>query len=455
MTHYDVTVIGAGQSGGPLSSALARAGLKTALIEREHVGGTCINEGCTPTKTMVASARVAYLARRAADYGVRVGPVEVDMRRVRQRKRDIVESFRSGSERRIEETPGLELIRGEARFTGPKRLVVTTPDGQMELTAERFFINTGARPARPQVPGIESVPTLDSTSIMELDEVPAHLLVLGGGYVGLEFGQMFRRFGSQVTVVQRGSRLLAREDADVAEAVAELLREDGIEVLLQTDALRFEPSDGVRLVVKAQEGERVLGGSHVLVAVGRVPNTDVLSPGAAGIEVDKLGFVPTNERLETNVPGIYAMGDVRGGAAFTHISYDDYRVLKANLLENGAATIADRLVPYTVFIDPQLGRIGMTEAEARASGRPIRVARMPMSNVARALEVDESRGLLKAIVDLDTKQVLGAAILGIEGGELMAMLEIAMLGKLPYTVLRDGIFAHPTLAESFNNLFTE
>jgi pyruvate/2-oxoglutarate dehydrogenase complex dihydrolipoamide dehydrogenase (E3) component len=281
------------------------------------------------------------------------------------------------------------------------------------------------------------------------------LLVLGGGYVGLEFGQMFRRFGSQVTVVQRGSRLLAREDADVAEAVAELLREDGIEVLLQTDALRFEPGDGVRLVVKAQEGERVLGGSHVLVAVGRVPNTDVLTPGAAGIEVDKRGFVPTNERLETNVPGVYAMGDVRGGAAFTHISYDDYRVLKANLLENGAATIADRLVPYTVFIDPQLGRIGMTEAEARASGRPIRVARMPMSNVARALEVDESRGFLKAIVDLDTKQVLGAAILGIEGGELMAMLEIAMLGKLPYTVLRDGIFAHPTLAESFNNLFTE
>ena len=250
MTHYDAIVIGAGQSGGPLSSALARAGLKTALIEREHVGGTCINEGCTPTKTMVASARVAYLARRAADYGVRIGAVEIDMRRVLQRKRDIVESFRSGSERRIEETPGLELIRGEARFTGPKRLAVATADGPVELTAERIFINTGARPDRPRIEGIEAVPTLDSTSIMELDEVPEHLLVLGGGYVGLEFGQMFRRFGSQVTVVQRGQRLLAREDADVAEAVADLLREDGIEVLLQTDAVRFEPGAGVRLVVR-------------------------------------------------------------------------------------------------------------------------------------------------------------------------------------------------------------
>ena len=455
MTHYDAIVIGAGQSGGPLSSALARAGLKTALIEREHVGGTCINEGCTPTKTMVASARVAYLARRAADYGVRIGAVEIDMRRVLQRKRDIVESFRSGSERRIEETPGLELIRGEARFTGPKRLAVATgrwrtlssPRSASSSTPEPVQIDRASK-------GSKSVPTLDSTSIMELDEVPEHLLVLGGGYVGLEFGQMFRRFGSQVTVVQRGQRLLAREDADVAEAVADLLREDGIEVLLQTDAVRFEPGAGVRLVVRTQDGERMLDGSHVLVAVGRVPNTDVLDPSVAGIDVDKRGFVPTNERLETNVPGVYAMGDVRGGPAFTHISYDDYRVLKANLLENGAATIADRLVPYTVFIDPQLGRIGMTEEEARASGRPIRVATMPMSSVARALEVDERRGFMKAIVDTETSQILGAAILAIEGGELMAMLEIAMLGKLPYTALRDGIFAHPTLAESFNSLFS-
>ena len=454
MVQYDAIVIGAGQSGGPLSSALARSGLRTALIEREHVGGTCINEGCTPTKTMVASARVAHLARRAADYGVRVGPIEIDMRRVRQRKRDIVKTFRSGSEKRIESTPGLDLIRGEARFTGPKQLSVSTPDGVTLLSAQTFLINTGARPSRPDIPGLDEVATLDSTSIMELDEVPEHLLVLGGGYVGLEFGQMFRRFGSRVTIVQRGPQLLGREDADVAEAVAKILHDDGIDVMLQTDAIRFEKGAGsIRLIVRESSAERELNGSHLLIAAGRVPNTDVLDPGAAGVKVDQRGFVPTNDRLETNVAGVYAMGDVRGGPAFTHISYDDYRVLKTNLLEGGSATIQGRPVPYTVFIDPQLGRIGLSEDEARRIGRSISVATMPMTSVARALEVDESRGFMKAIVDADTGQILGAAILGIEGGELMAMLEIAMLGKLSFKVLRDGIFAHPTLAESFNNLF--
>jgi pyruvate/2-oxoglutarate dehydrogenase complex dihydrolipoamide dehydrogenase (E3) component len=447
-THYDAIVIGAGQSGGPLSSALARAGNRTALIEREHIGGTCINEGCTPTKTMVASARVAYLARRAADYGVQVGPVSVDMTRVRQRKRDIVDSFRTGSERRIESTPGLDWIRAEARFVGPKLLEVNGD----QLTAERIFINVGARPSTPSVPGLDSVATLNSTSIMELDSVPEHLLVLGGGYVGLEFGQMFRRFGSQVSVVQRGPRLLSREDADVADAVADILREDGINVLLSADAVRVEPC--IRLVVRSADGEQTLEGSHLLVAVGRVPNTERLNLGATGVQTDRTGFIATNDRLETNVPGIYALGDVKGGPAFTHISYDDYRIIKTNLLEGGNASIADRPVPYTVYIDPQLGRIGKSEEEARAGGRLIHVAKMPMTHVARALEVDESRGFLKAIVDSETQQILGAAILGIEGGELMSMLEIAMFGRLPYTVLRDAIFAHPTLAESFNNLFS-
>jgi len=456
-THYDAIVIGAGQSGGPLSTALARAGWKTAIIERIHVGGTCINEGCTPTKTMVASARVAYLARRGTDYGVHTGPVTVDMVKVRQRKRDIVDSFRNGSQQRIESTEGVDLLMGEAHFTGPKELEVRLTNGETrQLTANTFFINAGARPSKPSISGVDSVPTLDSTSIMELDVVPDHLLIIGGGYVGLEFGQMFRRFGSQVTVIQRGAYLLAREDTDVAGEVAKILREDGLEVLLETAPTHVaKTGDGkIQLTVKTPTGERTLTGSHLLVAAGRTPNTDWLNPAAAGVQVDKKGFIPTNEKLETNVPGIYALGDVKGGPAFTHISYDDFRIIRTNLLENGNATIHDRLVPYTVFIDPQLGRIGLSETEARDKGHNIKVAKMPMNYVARALEVDESRGFMKAIVDAGTQQILGAAVLGIEGGEIMAMLEISMMGKLPYTVLRDGIFAHPTLAESLNNLFS-
>jgi len=456
-THYDAIVIGAGQSGGPLSTALAQAGWKTAIIERIHVGGTCINEGCTPTKTMVASARVAYLARRGTDYGVHTGPVTVDMVKVRQRKRDIVDSFRNGSQQRIESTEGVDLLMGEAHFTGPKKLEVRLTNGETrQLTANTFFINAGARPSKPSISGVDSVPTLDSTSIMELDVVPDHLLIIGGGYVGLEFGQMFRRFGSQVTVIQRGAYLLAREDPDVAGEVAKILREDGLEVLLETAPTHVaKTGDGkIQLTVKTPTGERTLTGSHLLVAAGRTPNTDWLNPAAAGVQVDKKGFIQTNEKLETNVPGIYALGDVKGGPAFTHISYDDYRIIRTNLLENGNATIRDRLVPYTVFIDPQLGRIGLSETEARDKGHNIKVAKMPMNYVARALEVDEPRGFMKAIVDAGTRQILGAAVLGIEGGEIMAMLEISMMGKLPYTVLRDGIFAHPTLAESLNNLFS-
>jgi pyruvate/2-oxoglutarate dehydrogenase complex dihydrolipoamide dehydrogenase (E3) component len=291
---------------------------------------------------------------------------------------------------------------------------------------------------------------------MELDIVPEHLLVLGGGYIGLEFGQMFRRFGSRVTIVQRGERLLGREDADVADAVADILRQDGIEVLLKTDALRVAPGAGgaIELSVRTPQGERTLSGSHLLVAVGRTPNTDRLNLAAAGVATDKGGFITVNQRLETNVPGIYALGDIKGGPAFTHISYDDFRILRANLIRGGDATSAGRQVPYTVFIDPQLGRIGMSEDQARKSGRSIRVAKMPMSYVARALEVDETRGFMKAIVDAGSGEILGGAVLGIEGGEMMSQLQLAMLGKLPYTVLRDAIFAHPTLAEAWNNLFS-
>ena len=457
MNKYDAIIIGAGQAGGPLSTALAQVGHKTAIIERVHVGGTCINEGCTPTKTMVASARVAYLARRAADYGVQTGPVSVDMTVVRKRKRDIVDSFRNGSQQRIVSAEGVDLLMGEARFLEPNVVEVRLNTGEIRtLTASTIFINAGARPSIPPIDGIENVPTLDSTSIMELGSVPEHLLVFGGSYIALEFGQMFRRFGSRVTIIQRSAHLLSREDTDIADEVANILREDGIEILLETSALHVaQNSNGsIEMAVRTTGGERTLTGSHLLVATGRIPNTDWLNLGAAGIQTDKRGFIQVNERLETNVPGVYALGDIKGGPAFTHISYDDFRIIRTNLLEHGNASIHDRLVPYTVFIDPQLGRIGLSESEARASGRAIRVAKMPMNYVARALEVDESRGFMKAVVDGESGQILGCAILGIEGGEIMAMLQMAMMGKLPYTVLRDAVFAHPTLAESFNNLFT-
>ncbi len=453
--NYDAVIIGSGQGGGPLASALAEAGRRTALIERAHVGGTCINEGCTPTKTMVASARVAYLARRAGDYGVESGPVSVDLAAVRERKRAIVTSFRTGSEKRIEETPNLNLLWGEARFTGPKSLTIDMHDGASEITSDLIVIDVGTRPAPPPLPGLDEVSSLDSTSIMELDTVPDHLLILGGGYVGLEFAQMFRRFGSDVTVIQRGKQLLGREDDDVADAVAGILREDGIDVLLETEArsVREEDDGVIRLTVAGPEGERTIDASHLLVAVGRAPNTDSLGLEAAGVETDDRGFIRVDERLATNVPGVYALGDVTGGPAFTHISYDDFRILRANLLQGGNASTRDRLVPYTVFIDPQLGRVGMTEAAARAAGLDVRVATLPLSSVARALEVDETRGFLKAVVAAESGQILGFAALSLEGGELMAVVQMAMMGKLPYTALRDGIFAHPTLAESLNTLF--
>lgn len=454
--QFDVIIIGAGQAGGPLSTAFANAGRKTALIEREHVGGTCINEGCTPTKTMIASAKVAYLARRAADYGVHTGAITIDMQRVRQRKRDIVDSFRAGSEQRITGTDGVELIAGEARFVDPHTMFVQMNDGsQREIRAEHMFINTGACPQYPKLDGLHDINALDYVSIMELDVVPDHLLVLGGGYIGLEFGQMFRRFGSNVTIVQRGDHVLAREDKDVADAVADILREDGIDVLLNTSAVRVARSENgaITLTVQTPDGERTINGSHVLVATGRKPNTEKLSLQAAGVETDDRGNILVNDRLQTNVPHIYALGDVTGGPAFTHISYDDFRIIRTNMIEGGDRTTTDRLVPYTVFIDPQLGRVGLGEDEARDQGRAIRVAKMPMNYVARALEVDEPRGFMKAIVDADTDQILGCAVLGIEGGEIMSQLQIAMMGKLPYTALRDAVFAHPLLAESLNNLF--
>ncbi len=451
--HYQAIVIGSGQAGTPLCTALADAGLRTALIERQHVGGTCVNEGCTPTKTMVASGRVAYLARRGADYGIRTGDIRIDMERVRQRKRNIVNSFRN-SQRRIEKTANLDLIFGEASFTGPKSVLVRLRDGgQRTLTGEKIFINAGARPTVPALDGLKDIPFLDSTSIMELDTVPEHLMVLGGGYVGLEFGQMFRRFGSHVTIVHSHAQLLPGEDADVAREIEKILTEDGIALLLEAHALNVSRGGNITVQIETRGDVRAITGSQLLVATGRTPNTDSLNVKAAGIETDARGYIKMNAQLETNVSGVYALGDIKGGPAFTHISYDDYRIIRSNVLKGGHASIAGRLIPYTVFIDPQLGRVGITEAEAQSNGMDIEIAKMPMSRVARALEVDESRGFMKAVIDAKTQQILGAAVLGIEGGELMSMIQLAMMGRVPYTALRDGIFAHPTLAESLNNLF--
>lgn len=452
---FDLIVVGSGQGGGPLASAFAGAGRRVALIEREHVGGTCVNDGCTPTKTMVASARVAYLARRAADYGVHVGGVggvSVNLPEVVARKAEVVAASRDGNQKSFEAQHGLELIWGEARFVGPKTLSVALKGGGTRtLEAGTVVLNVGQRPAIPKLEGLEGVPYLTSKTLLDLTTLPEHLVVLGGGYIGLEFAQMFRRFGSEVTILQRGPQLLGREDEDVAEAVAEVLREDGIAVHLGVGVARAESiSSGVALTL---EDGRQVRGSHLLVATGRTPNSDALGLSAAGVEADEGGYIKTNERLETNVPGVYALGDVKGGPAFTHISYDDFRVLKTNLLEGGDATIAGRPEPYTVFIDPQLGRVGLSEREAQEAGVAVKVARLPMSKVARAREVGETRGFMKVLVDAGTGRLVGAAILGLEGGEVMSALQIAMMGGLPYTALRDAPFAHPTLTESLNNLF--
>ena len=405
---------------------------------------------------MAASARVAYLARRASDYGVETGRVKVNLAQVRERKQKIVERFRNGAEECLETTANLDLIRGEASFIDARTVKVEGAGNEtLRLSGGKIFINTGAKAVIPPIGGLNRVPSLDSTSIMELEALPKHLLIMGGGYIAIEFGQMFRRYGSQVTIIERGEQLLVREDSDVAEEVYKILREDGIDVRLKARASRVETNQQaeIELTVSGDGGEVTVTGSHLLIATGRRPNVDHLNLGAAGVEVDEKGYVKVNDRLETNVPGIYAIGDIKPGPAFTHISYDDFRIIQANLLQNGNAAIEGRRVPYTIFMDPQLGRVGLTEKEARAQGRSIRVAKLSMDNVARGIEFGETRGFMKAIVDAETNQILGCAILGMEGGEVMTVLQVAMMGKLPYTVIRDGIFAHPTLAESLNNLF--
>ncbi len=455
--HFDAIVIGAGQAGGPLASALARAGKRTAIIEREHYGGTCVNVGCTPTKTMIASGRVAYLARRAADYGIGVGPVTIDQSVIRGRKDTVVDSFRTGSEGSVRSTEGLEAIDGHARFTGPHELTVTlNAGGERHLSADQIFINTGERPAVPPIDGIESVPYLTSTTVMDLGETPKHLVIIGAGYIALEFGQLFRRLGAEVTFLVRGEHILDREDTDISDAMRDILIEDGIGIRFGTQTKRVSAGadGGISLELEGPDGRtETLEASHLLVATGRTPNTDDLGLDATGVTTNERGSIAVNGRLETNVPGIWALGDVKGGPAFTHISYDDYRIIVANVLKGGDRSTDDRIVPYTVFTDPQLGRVGLSEREARDRGHSVKVATMPMTSVARAIETDETRGLMKAVIDADTDQILGAAILGIDGGEVATVVQVAMMGKLPYTALRDAAISHPTVSESLNNLF--
>ena len=457
--RFDAVIVGAGQAAAPLAVALGNAGWKTAVVERRNVGGSCINFGCTPTKAMAASARVAALARRAAEFGVRAGPVEIDFPAVMQRARAVVARFRRGLEASLAGADNVELILGHAVFKDARTLAVRRPDGgSRTLEAKHIVINTGTRAALPPIPGLERLPLLHDDALLALDALPQHLLVIGGGYVGLEFAQMFQRFGSKVSIVQRGEQLVPREDPDVAEAMREMLVQDGVNVHLEAkilDADRGRSSDGeaIALNLKTPTGPLRLLGSHILVAAGRRPNTNDLDLAAAGVETDADGYVRVNERLETSVTGIYALGDVKGGPAFTHIAYDDARVLKARLLGDGDASVTDRPVPYTVFTDPQLGRIGLSESEALQTGRRVLRARLQMGQVARAIETGEARGFIKALIDADSGQILGAAALAAEGGELMAMMQFAMMGRIPYTRLRDAVFAHPTLAESLNTLF--
>ncbi|CAI7600490.1 unnamed protein product [Penicillium pancosmium] len=454
--HYEVIIIGSGQSGTPLAAAFAKAGQKTALIEREHIGGSCINEGCTPTKTLIASGRIAYLVRKGLDYGIHtcehetdVNVAVVDMLKVRQRKRNIVASFRGGSETKLRDA-GVDTLIGEASFVDEKTLEYKDSGGNVRtIQGQKIFINVGARPAPPLLEGIgllDRRAVLDSTSIQELDEVPSHLVVIGGG------------LGAQVTIIQRGRQLLPREDEEIAHLLQNIFQEDGLVVHLNSDPVRIAPSpSGFTLYFHVNNGDRTVEGTHILFATGRIPNTDSLKPEAAGIDTDKKGYIVTNEYLETSSPSIFAIGDVKGPPAFTHISYDDFRILRSNMLSLPPTRLStkDRIVPYVVFTDPQLAHVGLHEKEARVKfpNKRIQTAKMPMAYIARALETDESRGMMKAVVDGDTGLILGFSCLGIEGGEIMSMVEVAMIGNVPYQKLRDAVLAHPTLAESLNNIW--
>ena len=455
-TAYEVIVIGGGKGGKTLAIELGNKGIKTALIERSAgmIGGTCINLACIPTKTLIASARVAQAARRAGEFGVELGRVVVDWPSVRRRREGVVAAMRAMNHKNFTSTPDLDFVLGTARFLERHVVEIKEENGAVrQLTADKIFINTGTRPAVPDLPGLDDIGqgALDSETIQRLDTLPRHLVVLGGGYVALEFAQMFRFFGSEVTVLERGPQLLKREDDDVVEELDALLRADGIEIRLNC-AAEYVEKNGNGIAV-ALRGRVPVTGSHLLLAVGRRPNTEELNLAAAGVETDARGFIRVNDRLETSARGIWALGDVNGGPQFTHASLDDYRIVKANVLDNGQRLTSSRLIPFTLFTQPELARVGLTEKQARQQGMEIRVAKFPVAAIPRARTTSETRGFIKAVLNSNTDRILGCTILSTEAGEMISTVQMAMVANLPFTALRDAVLTHPTMTEGFNNLF--
>jgi len=452
-SKYDAIIVGTGQSGPSLTGRLAGAGMKVAIIERKLFGGTCVNTGCIPTKTLVASARAAYMARRGADLGVMIdGPIAVDMKKVKARKDSVVRLSNEGVENWLKNMDNCTVYEGHARFEGPHAVSI----GSERLEADKIFINVGARALVPSWPGMESVDHLTNSRMMEVDFLPKHLVIIGGSYVGLEFGQMYRRFGSEVTIVQRGPRLIRREDEDVSEAVTEILKNEGVNVRLNADCISAE-RHGDKVVVKldCKSGAREVTGSHLLLAVGRMPNTDDLGLDKAGIEVDERGYITVDDQLRTNVPGVFALGDCNGKGAFTHTSYNDYEIVAANLLDNDSRRVSDRILAYCLYIDPPLGRAGMTERQVQKSGRNALMGKRPMTQVGRAVEKNETQGFMKILVDAETKEILGATILGVGGDEVIHSILDVMYAKAPYTVIQRAMHIHPTVSELIPTMLGE
>ena len=446
MSHiYDAIVIGTGQAGPPLARRLAAAGDRVAIVERGAFGGTCVNTGCIPTKAMVASAHAAHIARRAAEFGVVIdGDIRIDMKRVIERKREISTASRTGLEQSLDDLENCTVYRGVARFTAPHELSV----GDDRLTAPRIFINVGGRAIVPQVPGIETVRYLTNSSILELETLPSHLVIVGGSYIGLEFGQMFRRFGSRVTIVEKGARLVGREDEDVSENIREILEREGIEIRLDASCIGTSArGEEIIVGVDCDSGDREIAGSHLLLAVGRRPNTDDLGLEAAGIDHDERGFIEVDDQLRTSVPGIWALGDCNGRGAFTHTSYNDFEIVAENILDGGSRSVSDRIQAYALYIDPPLARAGITEREARESGRRILVGQRPMTRVGRAVEKGETEGFMKILVDAESERIIGASILGTGGDEVIHCILDMMYADVPYTVLQRAMHIHPTVAE--------
>ncbi|WP_293903872.1 FAD-containing oxidoreductase [Phenylobacterium sp.] len=450
---FDAIILGAGQAGPPLAGRLTAAGMSVALVERKYFGGTCVNTGCMPTKALVASARTARMARRAADYGVLLpGPVGIDMSRVRERAHTVTLNARHGVERWLKGMTGCRVIEGHAAFVGPHEIEV---DGE-RFTAPRIFINVGGRATVPDMPGVRDVPHLNNVSMVDLDVVPRHLVVVGGSYIGLEFAQMYRRFGAEVTVVEKSSRLVAREDEDVSDAIREILEAEGIQMRLNADCIAFSrEGQDIGVGVDCTTGAPQVVGSHVLLAVGRRPNTEDLGLAAAGIATDARGYIAVDDQLRTSVEGVWAMGDCNGRGAFTHTAYNDFEIVAANLLDDDPRRVSDRIETYALFIDPPLGRCGLTEAAARAAGRRIRVGKRPMTRVGRAVERGETQGFMKVVVDADTDAILGAAILGVEGDEAVHAILDTMAAKQPYTTLMRTMHIHPTVSELIPTVLSE